>query len=561
MSKQVVFKGAQEMPPMAVSLEDMSFNKTGSWRYLRPVYQEKLAPCRIGCPAGTDWPHVLDLISEEKLSEAWRLIKEENPLPGVCGRVCYHPCESACNRRHFDEAVSIQALERFVADACLDSKREIPRIERRSERVAIVGSGPAGLACAHSLARQGFQVTVFEAESEPGGMLRVAIPSYRLPREVLDREIEDIASLGVEFTLSAPIGSRVDLEELWQRYEALFIATGAHQSRPLHIAGEENAGVMTGLEFLKAVNAGRRVDMGQRVIVIGGGNTAMDAARTALRRGARPVILYRRTRAEMPAIAEEVEEAEQEGIEFVFLAAPREIQIVKNTLELECVRMKLDAPDASGRRRPVPIVGSEFVIEADCILKAVGEEPELSFLSESIQTSAGILVSNPRSLLEREGLFIGGDAQSGPSTVIEAIASGKAAARAIQRYLQNRQPGAAKRKVKRSVPEEIPFERLNLDYFRTVPRAHVSHLPASSRIESFSEIKGSLSCKQAVAEAQRCFSCGVCNFCDNCRVFCPDVAISRRNGAYAIDAEFCKGCGICAEECPRGVISLIEEER
>ncbi len=561
MSKQVVFQSAREMPPMAISLNDMGFNKTGGWRYLKPVYLEKLAPCRVSCPAGTDWPRVLTLAAEGQFIDAWRLIRAENPLPGICGRVCYHPCEAACNREHFDGAVSIQALERFIADACLDLRPETHQREPRSERVAVVGSGPAGLACAYFLARQGVGVTVLEAAREPGGMLRLAIPSYRLPRDILDKEIEDIAALGVKFQPGTRISSHVELEELWQSFDALFIATGAHHSRPLKIPGEDNAGVMTGLEFLRSVNADHDIEIGKRVIVIGGGNTAMDAARTALRLGAHPTVVYRRTRAEMPAIAEEIEEAEQEGIEFIFLAAPRQIRRVGNTLEVECIRVELGAPDASGRRHPVPIPNSEFVIETDCVLKAVGEEPELPFLSESMETSAGLVIHNPKGLLEREGIFIGGDAQSGPSTVIDAIASGKQAAKAIQLYLQHGHVRPPKRRDKRSLTEEIAFEHLNPDYFTPAPRADAPHLVPSTRTASFSEVKGAISREQAIAEAQRCFSCGVCNFCDNCRVFCPDVAISRVDSAYAVNAEFCKGCGICAEECPRGVISLVEEER
>lgn len=558
MSKPVVFQSAREMPPLAVSLADMGFNKTGGWRYLRPVYQEKLTPCRVGCPAGTDWPRVLALAAEGEFSDAWRLIREENPLPGICGRVCYHPCESACNRQHFDGAVAIQSLERFIADACFDLPPEHPQKEQRPERVAVVGSGPAGLACAYFLARQGVGVTVLEAAREPGGMLRLAIPSYRLPREVLDKEIEDIAALGVEFRLGAPLSSSDDVEKLWQSYDAVFLATGAHHSHALQIPGEDNAGVMTGLEFLKSVNAGHEIQIGKRVIVIGGGNTAMDAARTALRLGAHPTVVYRRTRAEMPAITEEIEEAEQEGIEFVFLAAPKEIRRVGNTLAVECIRMELGAPDASGRRRPVPIPNSEFVMETDCVLKAVGEEPELPFLAESIKTSAGLLIHYP---MEREGIFIGGDAQSGPSTVIDAIASGKQAAKAIQLYLHHRRVRAPKRRDKRGHTAEIAFQQLNLNYFTAAPRAQAPHLAASTRTKNFAEVKGAISQEQAISEARRCFSCGVCNFCDNCRVFCPEVAISRVDGAYAIHADFCKGCGICAEECPRGVISLIEEER
>jgi NADPH-dependent glutamate synthase beta subunit-like oxidoreductase len=555
MSQAIVFKNLKEMPPMAVSLADMSFNQTGSWRYLRPAYEEKLPPCRRACPAGTDWPRALALLADEKTVEAWQMIRQANPLPGICGRVCYHPCETACNRGKFDEAVSIQALERFTADSSFDLTPETPQIEKRRGRVAIVGSGPAGLSAAYFLARTGYRVTIFEAESDPGGMLRLGIPSYRLPREVLNREIELIAALDVDFQLNTQIGSDLDLEKFWQRHDAVFIATGAHCSRSLEIPGEDETGVRTGLGFLKAVNGGRRVKLGPRVAVIGGGNTAIDAARTALRLGARPTIIYRRTRAEMPAIADEIEEAEHEGIEFVFLAAPRGLHRVNGKLEIQLIRMKLGELDASGRRRPVPIEGSEFTLQADSVLKAAGEEPDLSFCADCLETSSGIVMNNPQGLLKRAGIFLGGDARSGPSTVIQAIASGKDAARAIQGYLeQGPKPPMTKL-------DEALFERLNLAYFGLQPRAQVASLSVAERISDFSEIKEPLSSDQALAEAMRCFSCGVCNFCDNCRVFCPDVAVSRANGSYEINLDYCKGCGICAEECPRAVISLREEER
>lgn len=560
MSQRLIFQSVDEMPPMAVSLADMSFNKTGSWRYLRPIYQEKLAPCRKGCPAGTDLPRVLTLITEGKIAEAWALIKEANPFPGICGRVCYHPCEAACNRKNYDEPVAIQALERFVADACFDLQPPLPRVEKKAERVAIVGSGPAGLTCAYFLAREGFQVTIFEAESQPGGMLRVGIPPYRLPREVLDREIEAIAQWGVEFKLNTRIGEEVSLETLRQQYDAVFLATGAHRSRLLGIPGEELA--QAGLEFLKTINRGEREQArhlnGRKVLVIGGGNTAMDVARTVLRLGAQPVVVYRRTRLEMPAIAEEIEEAEQEGVEFLFLTTPQAIRRREGKLEVESIRLQLGEPDASGRRRPVPIKGSEFVLEAGAVLTAIGEEPDLTFLATSlpdtdrdreVETGVGVLSLQG----EQEGLFLGGDALTGPGTVVQAIAAGKKAAHMISRYLQAGQEEA------KPPSELLSFELLNLDYFRPQPRVQPSLLPVDSRITHFSEVKASLPPEAALAEAKRCFSCGVCNFCDNCLVFCPDVAIKRKNEAYEIDLEFCKGCGVCAQECPRGVISLLEE--
>ena len=550
----IVFKSAKEMPPMAISLADMSYNKTGSWRYLRPVYQEKLSPCKAACPAGNDIPRIMALVGEGRFVEAWKLFRETNPFPGVCGRVCYHPCETACNRKNFDETVSVAALERLVADECFDLDDEILISERRPERVAIVGSGPAGLACSYFLARAGYSVTVFEAESELGGMLRVGIPAYRLPRAVLDNEIERILSLGVEFKSRTRIGTDIDLEKLWQRYDALFVATGAHRSKSLDIPGENEPGVLSGLEFLKSVNAGNSVQLGQRVLVIGGGNTAIDAVRTARRLGTHPALVYRRTRAEMPAIPEEIEEAEHEGIAFIFLAAPESIKRIDHQLEVTFIRMKLGEPDVKGRRRPVPIPHSEFVLQADSVIKAVGEDPDLSFVEESLETSAGIVMSYPQSLLRCAGVFLGGDARTGPSTVVQAIASGKEVAHAIQRYLRNDRSTRASQK-----REEA--KQLNLDYFTHESRALTTHLSAEKRVASFDEVKARLSPVMAIAEAKRCFSCGVCNYCENCRIFCPDVAIERTNNSYEVNLDFCKGCGICAQECPRGVISLAEERR
>jgi len=550
MRKPIVFTSEREMPPMAVSLADMGHNRTGSWRYMRPIYSEKIAPCKNACPLGNDIPRILSLVSEGRYEEAWRLFRQTSPLPGVCGRVCYHPCETKCNRKDFDEALSIASIERFVADACFDLEDKISERPRRSEKIAIVGSGPAGLTCAYFLAKDGYAVTVFEAASQPGGMLRLGIPPYRLPREVLNREIELIARWGVEFRTNTKIGQDIDIEKLWEQYDALFIATGAHRSRALNIPGEELA--LTGLEFLKAVNAGQTVHIGKRVLIIGGGNTAMDCARTALRLGAQPIVVYRRTREEMPAIAEEIEEAEHEGTQFEFLAAPTAIYQRDGTLEVHCIRMQLGEPDASGRRRPIPIPGSDFVMRADSVLKAVGEEPDLSFLSERLETSEGIVLERAQGLLERAGIFVGGDAQTGPSTVAQAMRSGRETAFAIMRFLRGeRKPKA---------PQLDEALRVNFSYFAHKPRVTTPQLPVAERISSFAETKRALSADQARVEAQRCFSCGVCNNCDNCWVFCPDAAITRIDSTYEVNYDFCKGCGVCAEECPRSVISLVEEE-
>ncbi len=559
MSKVITFKNADEMPPLAVSLADISYNKTGGWRYLRPEHRDKVPPCRAGCPAGNDIPRWLTLVAAGRFPEAWKLIRENNPFPGITGRVCYHPCETQCNRKELDEPISIAALERQVADECFDLHDELPALERQRQKIAVVGSGPAGLSCAYFLAKQGYPVMVYEAERQLGGMLRLGIPSYRLPREVIEREIAEIARLGVEFQTNTRVGRDIDLERLWATYDAVFVATGAYRSKPLEIAGEAEPGVRAGLEFLKAVNAGGKVSVGKRVIVIGGGNTAMDAARTALRLGAKVTVAYRRTRAEMPAVPDEVQEAEAEGVEFIFLAAPQKIERANGHLTVHFIKMQLGEPDKSGRRRPLPIPNSAFVREAETVLKAIGEEPDLSFLAEEIETSEGIIISNGQGLLTRAGLFLGGDARTGPSTVVQAIAEGKAAARAIQRYLcRGEARFATTVRREKFTEDKIKF---NTSYFAPSARVAQLELPTAERITHFAEVKAPLWPEDAISEAQRCFSCGVCNLCDNCRLFCPDVAITRVNGVYAVNLDYCKGCGVCAEECPRGCIDLIEEGR
>lgn len=542
----VVFTSEGEMPLTAVSVATSLANKTGSWRYLRPIYDPKKPPCNHACPAGNDIQGFIALITKERFREAWELLRETNPFPAITGRVCHHPCELECNRRQFDEPLSIRLLERLAADEGYKEGFQIPLIEPRPERVAIVGSGPAGLSCARFLALKGYRVTVFEAEREPGGMLRLGIPEYRLPREVLDREISLVERLGVEIKTGVRVGEDVGLPEL-NDYDAVFLATGLSKSRELEIPGIEAEGVLHGLEFLKRVNLGEPVELGKRVAIIGGGNTAMDASRVALRLGKEPVVIYRRTRAEMPAIPDEIEAAEEEGIEFVFLAAPVEVIAIDGRMNgIRLVRMELGEPDESGRRRPIPVEGSEFEMEFDNLILAIGEEADLSFLPQGTALSEGRVDGK---------IFAGGDVATGAGTVVEAIASGHRAAETIHRYLQ----GLPEPPVQE--PVVVPFERINTDYFDHRPRVHGPVLAVPERIRNFDEVERGFSREEGILEAQRCFSCGTCDQCDNCITYCPDVAISRQGDEYEVNYDYCKGCGICAEECPRWVIDLVEEER
>jgi formate dehydrogenase major subunit len=412
-----------------------------------------------------------------------------------------------------------------------------PPAESQPGKVAIIGSGPAGLTCAYFLIKEGFQVKILEAEKQLGGMLRIGIPAYRLPRKILDQEVESIISLGVEVETNCQIGKDVLFETIRNEYDAIFVASGAHQSRSINLSGS-----VSGLSFLRSVNNGFPPEVGDKVIIVGGGNTAIDTARVALRLGASAVVVYRRSRDEMPATDEEIEAAEEEGVDFRYLAAPDSIRKADGRLEIRFQAMRLGEPDSSGRRRPVPISDSYFDLNASTLIEAIGERPDLTFLSTSGET---------------RNVVIGGDARSGPSTVINAIASGQQAAASIMNHLQVSGEALSVSPVAPS--HLITPAHVKIGYFTQEERAVIPKRVAEGRANNFKEVVGTFSESQAVQEAGRCLSCGVCNYCDSCWLFCPEQAINRVNGEYEIDLDFCKGCGICAQECPRGVVSLIEE--
>ncbi len=387
---------------------------------LRPRYAEKTPPCIGTCPSGTDIRGWLTTIAqaeaygrtnEQAFEIAWRLVTEKNPFPASCGRVCPHPCEDACNRSEKEGPVAINAIERFVGDFAIDKglKPEKLTDETHPEKVAVVGAGPAGLSCAYQLARRGYSVTVFEAFSQPGGMLRYGIPAYRLPRQVLDAEIQRILDLGVDLKCNIVVGKDRSVEDLRTEYQAIFVGIGAHKGLKLRVPGEDAPNVFTGTEFLNRVNSGENVQVGGKVIVIGGGDTAIDAARVSKRLGADVTLLYRRTRAEMPAIAPEIEGALEEGVNIEFLAAPVEI-LVKDgvAVGMKCIRMELGEPDASGRRRPVPQPGSEFDVEATAIMAAISQEPDFDGF-ESLREGKDWIEVDEWGATKEDGVYSGGD--------------------------------------------------------------------------------------------------------------------------------------------------------
>ena len=478
---------------------------------------EITAPCQKACPAHQDIPGYIDLIKNRRYEESLSLIYETNALPSICGRACYAPCESECSRASIDAPVSIRALKRFVADYEVASglMPALAKAGDRKQKVAVIGAGPAGLAASYNLALKGYQITIYDELPSPGGMTVVGIPSYRLPREIINREVEIIQRLGVKFQLNTRIGKDITLDNLFKEgFEAIFIATGAHISRKLGIKAEDSQYAVDGVEFLHNVNAGKKPEPKGKVAIIGGGNVAMDCTRTCLRLGFKEVtIIYRRSRDEMPGRKEEIEEAEKEGAKITFLAAPVGILTRGGkVVGVNCTRMKLGEPDASGRRRPIPIPGSEFKIETDMIISAIGEQPDLTFLAEEKEirtTQRGTIEIDPSSgQTSRSGVFSGGDCATGPATIIEAIASGNRAARSIDQYLRT---GHITR-TDDQLMEEVS-RRVNLlsqrdgGLIAKTPRHLPELLPIPSRLQNFDEVEKTLTTEAALTEAERCLHC------------------------------------------------------
>ena len=494
------------------------------------------APCVAACPAGINVQGYVQLIGQGKYREALSLILEKLPLPGVLGRVCPHPCEAVCRRAEVDQPIAICDLKRFVADQVDLDSLPTPAIEERAEKVAVVGSGPAGLTVAHDLRLKGYQVTLFEAQARLGGMLRLGIPDYRLPADILDREIGRILRMGVEARTGVRLGQDVTLDALKaQGFAAVFLGIGAHASIKLGIPGEEGTrGVVDAVRFLREVNSGVPPPVGLRVAVIGGGNVAVDAARAARRLGARQVtIVYRRSAAEMPAYPEEIKGAQEEGVEFVYMAAPVRIQAEDGAVRgLTCLRTKLGAADESGRRRPVPVAGSNFTIDSDMVIAAIGQRIDRSWAE-----SEPAIAWSPRQLIAADddtlqtslpSVFAGGDAVSGPATVIEAVAAGHRAAESMHRFLQGipqvsatGEPPTAQRHEDKPNWLDIPPDTA------PAPRRHGGAIEPQRRISSFAEAALGLPEEQARAEAARCLNCGVCCECLECVRACEAKAVNH----------------------------------
>ncbi len=533
---------------------------------LRPKNVEKMPPCRHVCPSGNRIRDFLTTIAqaerlgksaEQAFGEAWEIYTDTSPFPAVCGRVCPHPCEDNCNRNELDGAVNINSIERAIGDFGLEKKLKLRNLsdEKRPEKIAVVGAGPGGLSCAYQLARRGYGVTVFEAAEKPGGMLLWGIPRYRLPADVLEGEIQKILDLGVELKCNARVGEDVSLGELLTEYQAVFVSIGAHQGLKLRVEGEEAENVYSGVEFLNRIAHGETIDVGDNVIVVGGGDTAIDAARICRRLGATTTILYRRTREEMPAIDPEIEEALEEGVKLEYLAAPVGFKKENNRItHMKCIRMELGEPDDSGRRRPVPIEGSEFEIPATAVIPAISQAPSFTGFESLIEGRDWIQVDEHGASTKVEGVWAGGDAVS-LALVTTAVGQGRRAAESIDAKLRGVELP------RESEPPLIKTDRMRLDHYEKKERATIPKLAPEERLKEMdAEANLAISQEQAIAEAQRCMSCGFCFDCEKCWLFCQDQAVNKpmqKGVLYTFKMENCTGCKKCAEECPCGFIDML----
>ncbi|MET9311807.1 NAD(P)-binding protein [Kribbella sp. NPDC003505] len=539
---------ANSVHPYAITLDVGSSlaNKTGSWRTERPVYLDRMPPCNDACPAGENVQEWLAHAEEGDYEAAWRRIMVDNPFPAVMGRVCYRPCETACNRATLDEPVGINSVERFLGDEAIKQGWSVAvEAAPTGKRVLIVGAGPSGLSAAYHLARFGHEVTVWDDSPQAGGMMRYGIPSYRLPRDVVDAEIRRIADLGVRLELGRAV---TDLDSELDAFDAVFLAVGAHIGRRADIPAGDSARIVDAVSMLAGLEKGERPLLGRRVAVYGGGNTAMDVARTARRLGAADaVVVYRRTRERMPAHDIEVREALEEGVRMRWLSTI--VYAGGDRVRIEKMRL-----DESGFPQPT---GQFEELDADSVVLALGQQADLALVADlpEVTVDDGVVQVDAAMMTGRAGLFAGGDMVPGERTVTVAVGHGKQAARNIDAWLR----GTAYLHPDR--PELATYERLNTWYYSDAPATVRPQLDVARRITTFDEVTAGLTAETALFEARRCLSCGNCLECDNCFGVCPDNAVIKLGPGkrYEIDLDFCKGCGLCAAECPSGAITMIRE--
>ncbi|HUJ51649.1 MAG TPA: NAD(P)-binding protein [Bryobacteraceae bacterium] len=535
--------------PFAITLDVGSSlaNHTGSWRTERPVYVDRIPPCNHACPAGENIQAWLYHAESGDYHAAWKSLVENNPLPAIMGRACYHPCESACNRAQLDHEVNIHSVERFLGDEAIRRGWQFEAGPPSGKHVLVVGSGPSGLSAAYHLTRMGHKVTIHEAGPAAGGMMRFGIPKYRLPREVLNAEIARIEKMGVTIRLNTRVDDLARVLET-KEFDAAFLAVGAHVSKRAYIPAGDASKILDALGVLRSVDGGKPPELGRRVLVYGGGNTALDVARTAKRLGAtETLIVYRRTREKMPAHDFEVQEAIEEGIQFRWLSTIKEAG--DSSFKIE--RMRLD-------EKGFPQPTGEFeTIEGDSLVLALGQDVDLSFLERvpGLEIVDGVVKVNSQMMTGHPGVFAGGDMVPAERTITVAVGHGKKAARNIDAWLHGTsyQPSPKH--------ELAAFEKLNPWYYTDAPETVQATLETVRRQTTFDEVVSGLDENNALFEARRCLSCGNCFECDNCYGVCPDNAVVKLGpgNRFRFNYDYCKGCGMCATECPCGAIEMVPE--
>ena len=536
--------------PFAITLDVGSSraNHTGSWRVERPVYVDRLPPCNNACPAGENIQAWLYEAESGDYESAWRKLVEENPFPATMGRICFHPCETQCNRAQVDEAVGINAVERFLGDYALAHGLTLPPAGADTgHRVLVVGAGPAGLSAAYHLRRLGHQVRLVDSSAQLGGMMRYGIPAYRLPRDVLDAEIARVVDMGVEVMLNYNVED-IEVERERGHFDAVFLAVGAQLGKRVNIPAGDSAKILDAVTFLHQVADKNPPLLGRRVVVNGGGDTAFDAARTARRLGAsEAVIVYRRNQEQMPAHGVELEQALGEGVTMRWLSTINKVD--EGTIMLEKMMLNADGfPEPTG----------EFEeLGADAVVLALGQDTDLSLLNNDakVEVVQGSVQVGTDLMTNERGVFAGGDAVPAERTATVAVGHGKKAARSIDAYVRGETPGDP---VKHELAD---FAKLNTWYYSDAERTHRPELEKVRRQDNFEEVVIGLTERNALFEARRCMSCGNCFECDNCFGVCPDNAVMKlgSGGKYEFDLDYCKGCGICAHECPCGAIEMIPE--
>ncbi|MCG8335851.1 MAG: FAD-dependent oxidoreductase [Proteobacteria bacterium] len=531
-----------------------------------PRYIVKRPPCTDTCPSSEDIRGYLTYIAqaeeygrshEESMEQAFHILTDKNPIPAVMGRVCPHPCESGCNRKDKDKSVSINKVELSIGEFGLANKLALKKLtdEKTGKKVAVIGSGPSGISCAYQLARRGHEVTMFESKPEVGGMIRWGIPAYRLKRDVIMQEYQRVFDLGVELKLNTAVGKDISLDQVKSDYDAIYSAIGAQVGWTLGLEGENSSNVYTGVEFLYKHNMEEEMEIGNKAIVVGGGDTAMDCARSLKRMGVDVTVVYRRSRNEMPAIEEDIVGAEEEGINFEFLCTPTSLKVDGGKVTgMKLIRMELGEPDESGRASFKPIDGSDFEMDITCLIPAISQEADFTGLEELKNEKNWTTVATDFGrVTEDSKIWSGGDITRQLGLVTEAVGDGRVAAEDIDRFLMG---------VEYKKPEEMPIilaAAMNFGHYETLERNEITERPGSERIADFDEYVTPFSQEALLAEAKRCMSCGQCFDCENCWKFCGDGAVDKlpKGQHFQFNWDKCIGCSKCAEECPCGLIDMV----